>query len=174
MNNVKVQKKPINKAALKKIVIVVGIIAILAIAFFVGSKIAEKSRQSQRAAALETAIASIMDDYGLSVYTVKYVEHDYDVFAEGFEHLTKSQAFACLKKLDRVEIDDPCGDGKISFGDYVSYTYVHPGLDVEYSYWRVPSSVVLINKMYGGGGGFTKAGIYCNQYGLTCVYECDS
>ena len=167
--NKKAQKKPINKAVLKKVLIGVGIIVILAIAFFAGQKIIEKNQQSKRAAALETAIASIMDDYGLNVYTVKYFDYSYDVFAEGFESLTNGQALSCLKELDRGSIDDPCGDGEIDFG---LMTNVHPGLDVEYSYWRVSSSIVYLNEMYGGG--YKKAGIYCNQYGNTCVYECDN
>ena len=153
---------------LKKILIGVGIVAILAIIFFAGQKIVEKNQQSKRAAALETAIASIMDDYGLSVYTVKYVDYSYDVFAEGFESLTNGQALSCLKELDRVSVDDPCGDGEIDFG----MTDVHPGLDVEYSYWRVSSSTVLMNEMYGGN--YKTPGIYCNQYGTTCVYECEN
>ncbi len=163
----KVQKKPINKAVLKKILIGVGIIAILAIAFFSGQKIVEKNQQNKRAAALETAIASIMDDYGLSVYTVKYYDYSYDVFAEGFESLTNGQALSCLKELDRVSVKDPCGDGEIDFG---IMTNVHPGLDVDYSYWRVSSSTVSLNQMYGGN--YKTPGIYCNQYGNTCVYEC--
>ena len=167
--NEKAQKKPINKAVLKKILIGVGIVAILAIAFFAGQKIVEKNQQSKRAEALETAIASIMDDYGLSVYTVKYYDYSYDVFAEGFGSLTNGQALSCLKELDRVSVDDPCGDGEIDFGIMTS---VHPGLDVEYSYWRVSSSTVMLNEMYGGN--YKKAGIYCNQYGSTCVYECEN
>lgn len=174
MNNVKVQKKPINKAALKKIVIVVGIIAILAIAFFVGSKIAEKSRQSQRAAALETAIAPIMDDYGLSVYTVKYVDNSYEVFAEGFEDLTKGEALACLEELDDVSTDDPFEDEDLDFG-WAGMTKVHPGLNVEYSYWRVSTRIINYNNIVGGGYANKKAGIYYNRYGgSTCVYACDN
>lgn len=168
--NEKAQKKPINKAVLKKILIGVGIVAILAIAFFAGQKIVEKNQQSKRAAAFETAIAPIMDDYGLSVYTVKYCDYRYDVFAEGFESLTNGQALSCLKKLDGVSVDDPCGDGKIDLRSVM--THVHPGLDVEYSYWRVSSSTVKLNKREGGG--YEKAGIYCNQYGSTCVYECEN
>ena len=169
--NEKAQKKPINKAVLKKILIGVGIIAILAIIFFGGQKIVEKNQQAKRAAALETAIASIMDDYGLSVYTVKYVDYSYDVFAEGFGKLTAGQALSCLKELDRVSIDDPCGDGEIDFGT----TNVHPGLDVAYSYWRVSSATIMVNEMYGSyGSKYEKAGIYCNQYGTICVYECEN
>lgn len=167
--NEKAQKKPINKAVLKKILIGVGIVAILAIAFFAGQKIVEKNQQSKRAEALETAIASIMDDYGLSVYTVKYYDYSYDVFAEGFGSLTNGQALSCSKELDRVSVDDPCGEGEIDFG---IMTNVHPGLDVEYSYWRVSSSTVKLNEIYGGN--YKKAGIYCNQYGSTCVYECEN
>ncbi len=167
--NEKVQKKPINKAVLKKILICIGILAILVIVFFAGQKIIEKNQQSKRVAALETAIASIMDDYGLSVYTVKYFDYSYDVFAEGFERLTNGQALSCLKELDYVSIDDPCGDGEIDFG---IMTDVHPGLDVEYSYWRVSSATVAVNEIYGGN--YKKAGIYCNQYGYDCVYECSN
>ena len=167
--NERVQKKPINKAVLKKILIGAGVIVALVILFLAGQKIVEKNQQSKRAAALETAIADIMEDYGLSVYTVKYVDYSYDVFAEGFGNLTNGKALSCLKELDRVSIDDPCGDGKIDFG---TMTNVHPGLDVEYSYWRVSSATVLVNEMYGGN--YKKAGIYCDQYGLTCVYECDN
>ena len=110
-----------------------------------------------------------MDDYGLSVYTVKYYDYSYDVFAEGFGSLTNGQALSCLKELDRVSVDDPCGEGEIDFG---IMTNVHPGLDVEYSYWRVSSSTVKLNEIYGGN--YKKAGIYCNQYGSTCVYECEN
>lgn len=145
-----------------------GIIAILVTAIFSGYKIVEKNHQIKRAAALETAIESIMDDYGLSSYTVKYVDYSYDVFAVGFESLTNGQALSCLEELDEVSVDDPYGDGMIDFG----ITNVHPGLDVEYSYWRVSSSTVSLNKMYGRG--YEKAGVYCNQYGITCVYECEN
>lgn len=163
------QKKTINKVVLKKILIVVGIIAILVIVFFAGNSIVEKNQKSKRAAALESAIASIMVNYGLSDYTVKYVDYSYDVFAEGFGSLTNGQALSCLKELDKVSVDDPCGDGKIDFG---LMPHVHPGLDVEYSYWRVSSLDVWMNKTYGGN--YKKAGIYCNQYGTTCVYECEN
>ena len=159
-----------NKAVLKKILIGIGILAILAIAFFAGQKIVEKVQQSKRAAALETAIASIMDDYGLSVYAVKYVDHFYpEVFAEGFERLTDEQALSCLKELDEISIEDPCGDDEIDFG---AMTHVHPGLDVEYSYWRVSSLDVLLNQMFAGN--YTEAGIYCNQYGSTCVFQSEN
>lgn len=167
--NEKSQKKPINKALLKKVLIIIGIIAITSILCFAGQKIVEKNHQSKRAAALETAIASIMDDYGLSVYTVKYFNYSYDVFAEDFESLTNGQALSCLKELDRVSVDDPCGDGKIDFGIMAN---VHPGLDVEYSYWRVSSSIVTFNEK--NGGNYKEAGIYCNQYGNTCIYECEN
>lgn len=167
-DNKKAQKNPINNAVLKKILIGVGIIAILVIAFFVGKKIVEKSQQSKRAAALETAIESIMEDYGLSVYDVKFVDYSYHVFAEGFEQLTNGQALSCLEELDRVSVDDPCGNGEIDF----KTTQVHPGLDVEYSYYRVSSYTVWLCEMYGGNR--TKAGVYCDQYGDNCVYECEN
>ena len=95
-----------------------------------------------------------MDKYDLSPYAVKYVDYDYDVYAEGFESLTNGKALECLE-----EIDDIMGN----------FTNVHPGLDIEYSYWRVSTATVLVNKEHGGN--YKKAGIYCNQYGSECVYE---
>ena len=65
-----------------------------------------------------------------------------------------SKALECLE-----EIDDIMGN----------FTNVHPGLDIEYSYWRVSTATVLVNKEHGGN--YKKAGIYCNQYGSECVYE---
>lgn len=167
--NKKAQRKPINKTAFKKILIGVGIVAILVIAFFVGQKIVEKSQQSKRAAALETAIESIMDDYGLSGYTVKYVDYSYDVFAPGFESLTNGEALSCLEELDRVSVDDPCGDGEIDLG---LVPEVHPGLDVWYSYWRVGSFTAAYSRKTGGV--CNVPGLYCNQYGTRCVYECEN
>lgn len=164
----KIPRKLLSKSLIKKISIIVGIIAILTFAFFAGQKIIKKNQQTKRAAALEAAIAPIMDDYGLSVYTVKHFDYSYDVFAEGFESLTNGEALSCLEKLDSVSVDDPCGDGKIGFGG----TNVHPGLDLDYSYWRVSSLEVSVTKLTLGID--RKPGIYCNQYGVKCVYECDN
>lgn len=165
----KAQKKTLNKAVLKKALIAVGVLAVLVIVVFVGKNIAENNQNSKRAAALETEIASIMDDYGLNTYKVKYVDHSYEVYAVGFENLTNGKALSCLERLDAVSINDPCGDGKIDFG---IMTHVHPGLDVEYSYWRVDSFTVALNETYGGN--YKTAGIYCNQFGNTCIYECEN
>ena len=165
----KTPKKPLNKSLIKKIGIIMGIIAILALAFFAGQKIIEKNQHTKRAAALEAGIASIMDDYGLSTYTVKYTDPSYHVFADGFENLTNGEALSCLKELDSVLVDDPCGDGKIDFG---TWTFVHPGLDIEYSYWRVSSASAAVSKIVGVGN--KQAGIYCNRYGVECVFACDN
>lgn len=165
------QKKVHNiKGLIKKIVIVTCIIATVAIGVFAGKKIVENIQHTKRAAALEAGITSIMAEYGLDTYTVKYLDYDYDVYAEGFESLTNAEALACLKALDGVSVDDPCGDGEIEFS--ASFTRVHPGLDVEYSYWRVSSGLVYVNRTYGGG--YSTPGIYCNRYGNTCVYACEN
>ena len=164
------QKKVHNqKGLLKKIVIVFCIIAVVAMGWVAGKRIVENIQHTKRAAALEAGIASIMAEYGLDTYTVKYVDYEYDVYAEGFESLTNGEALACLKALDGVSVDDPCGDGEIEF----FMTNVHPGLDVDYSYWRVSSGLVYVNQTHGGG--YTTPGIYCNRYGNnTCVYACES
>ena len=153
-----------NKALLKKILIGIGILAILAIAFFAGQKIVEKVQQSKRAAALETAIASVMDDYGLSVYTVKYVDSSYEVFAEGFGSLSYRQELSCLIDLEDVSVADPCGDGEIDLGA----PHVHPGLNAEDSYFRFSSSAALLAKALGAN---LSAGLY---YGNICVYACEN
>lgn len=160
-------KKPINKAMLKRIGIIVGVLVILICAVFAGKSIVKHNQQNKRADALETGIQSIMSDYGISHYDVRYVDYDYEVYAEGFESLTNGEALECLKALDRVSVEDPCGDGKLEF----FMTNVHPGMDVEYSYWRVSSATVTMNEMYGGN--YKTPGIYCNRSGSNkCVYEC--
>ena len=139
------------------------------IIFSIGQKIIENNQYEQREEALEMEIASIMDDYGLITYIVQHVDYSYEIFAEGFENLTNGEALSCLKELDGVSTDDPCGDGEIDFGVFAQ---VHPGLDVEYSYWRVSSWLASYRKNNGGNG--TVPGIYCNQYGNECVYECEN
>lgn len=163
------QEKPTNKVTPKKIVIGVVIIAILAIAFFAGQKIVEKNQQSKRAEALEMAIEPIMHDHGIYFYHVYYIDHRYEIFADGFEDRTFAQALKLLKELNSVSIDDPCGDRTISFG----LATVHPGLDTEYYadyyYWCVPTYLA-------GDHIYETPGIYCSLYenGRTCVYECDN
>lgn len=164
----KISKLLLNQKLAKKIAIVIGIIAILVAGGFGIKHTVEKNQQSKREAALEAEIQTIMNRYGIYSYAVKYVDYSYDVFAVGFESLTNGEALKCLKELDNVSIDDPCGDGKIDFG----MTDVHPGLDVDYSYWRVSSTTVMLNEMYGGN--YKTPGIYCNQYGLECIYACEN
>lgn len=157
----------------KLLIKVIGIV-ILAISIvilcFAGMKHSEQSEKSERALTLQLHISPIMYSYGLTNYTVKYYDYAYEVFAEGFEYLTNAEALSLLKELDNVSCNDPCGDGKIDFGGMAN---VHPGLNVDYSYWRVSSYLVTFNKMHNGG--YTKAGIYCNKGGRNmCVYECES
>ena len=44
--------------------------------------------------------------------------------------------------------------------------------NAEYSYWRVSSGTVIVNKAYGGN--YEVPGIYCNLNGIECIYECDN
>jgi hypothetical protein len=160
-------KSKLSSKRIKEIGVLVCIIAVLAIVGFCGNSILNNYKQSKRAAALEAGIESIMTEYGISTYTVKYKNSDYDVYAEGFESLTNGDALELLKALDGVSVDDPFGNGDLEF--YM--TNVHPGINVEYSYWRVSSSTVSVNKMYGGG--YSTPGIYCNRSGSNeCVYKC--
>ena len=168
----KAPKKQINKKLVKRLIIIAVIIGILLGGVFGVKAMVKNNQQTQRATALEEEIKPIMNKYGLYTYEVRYVEdaYDYEIFAVGFESLTKGEGLALLKKLDSVSIDDPCGiDDEIDFG---TMTRVHPGLDVEYSYWRVSSSIVSLNKMYGGN--YKTPGIYCNEYGMKCIYECEN
>ena len=162
-------KKKISKVLTRKIMIATSVIAFLMVGCFGFTKIIEHSQVTKRAAAVEEEIRPIMAKYGLDTYTVKPVGYGYDVYAPGFDSLTNGEALKCLKALDRVSIDDPCGDGKIDLGPM---TDVHPGLDVEYSYWRVSSGTVIVNKAYGGN--YEVPGIYCNLNGIECIYECDN
>ena len=162
-------KKKISKVLTRKIMIATSVIAFLMVGCFGVTKIIEHSQVTKRAAAVEEEIRPIMAEYGLDTYTVKPAGYGYDVYASGFDSLTNGEALKCLKALDRVSIDDPCGDGKIDLGPM---TDVHPGLDVEYSYWRVSSGTVIVNKAYGGN--YEVPGIYCNLNGIECIYECDN
>lgn len=166
---IKLPKIQMRKALGKKLLIAVGIIAIFIIGFFGVKKAIASNQESMRAAALEEEIKPIMNRYGLYHYKVKKNDYRYDVYAEGFESLTKGEGLDCLKELDGVSIDDPCGDDKIDFG---TMTNVHPGLDVEYSYWRVSSQTIWLNEMFGGN--YKVPGIYCDRNGLECIYECKS
>ena len=168
----KIFKKTINKALLKKILIGVVILVVIAIAILAGREIIKKNKESKRASAVEKAIASIMDEYGLSPYKVKCENfgHDicaYHVYTEGMDNLTNGQALSCLTEIDNTSVKDPCGDGGIN----VDSVRMHPGLDVEYYYWRVTTNEALASQIVGDTTD-TKPGIYCNQYGRTCVYEC--
>ncbi len=118
---------------------------------------------------METEISPIMEKYGLELYSVKY-DDCYEVYAVGFESLTNGQALSCLKELDNVSVEDPCSDREIDFG---LYTRVHPGLDVEYYYFRVSSWLATYRKT-SGISNETIPGLYCDQYGITCIYECES
>lgn len=149
-----VPKKKINTKFIKIAVIAISIIVVLILGIIGGIKIVEHNKRIAKAEEFEKKIESVMDKYDLSPYAVKYVDYDYDVYAEGFESLTNGKALECLE-----EIDDIMGN----------FTNVHPGLDIEYSYWRVSTATVLVNKEHGGN--YKKAGIYCNQYGSECVYE---
>lgn len=155
-NAIKTDKNTNKK--LKKIAKIVTI-SILGISFlfggiYVGGEIVTYKNHIKIAAEYEDKLQNIMKKYDLYPYEVKYEPHDYDVYAEGFETLTKGKALECLE-----EIDDVMGD----------HTHVHPGLDVEYSYWRVSNVTVLVNKEYGGN--YKKAGIYCDLIGSECIYE---
>lgn len=165
-----VRKKTVNKKLLKTIIIVASIVAVLLIAFFVSKKIIEDNQAAKRINALEQAIQPIMDSYGLAPYEVKTRYSDYEVYAEGFESLTNGEALACLEELDNISIDDPINDDSLSLGGVVGMVHVHPGLDVEYSYWRVSSLTVLDNEIFGGN--YTKPGIYCDRDGSNkCIFE---
>ena len=161
-------KKKISKALTRKIMIAASVIVLLLVGYSGATRIIEHNQVTKRAAAVEEEIRPIMAEYGLDTYTVKPAGYGYDVYASGFDSLTNGEALKCLKALDRVSIDDPCGDGEIDFG----MTAVHPGLDVEYSYWRVSSGTVAANKMFGGN--YKVPGIYWNFNGNECLYECDN
>lgn len=162
---IKVPKIQISKIVIKRIVIALCAIVVLAAGGFGIKAIVEHNQQAARITALEEEIKPIMNEYGLYRYAVKYAYHSYEVYAEGFESLTYGQALECLKKLDRVSIDDPYGDGKIDFG---VMTNVHPGLDVDYTYWRVSSSIAKLNEMVGGN--YKTPGIYCDKFGSECIF----
>ena len=165
----KTRKKP-NKKLVKTMGIIVVIVVAIIVALFAVKKITTHSERTKRATALEEEIQPIMSTYGLDKYTVKYYDYKYDVFAEGFELLTNGQAMEVLEELNDVSIEDPCGKyDDLDFGTMVN---VHPGLDVEYSYWLVSSWFVTVSNSHGGN--YKTPGIYCNRYGSECVYECDN
>ena len=109
-----------------------------------------------------------MSSYGTGEYTVKYVDDSYQVYAEGFGNLSTTDALKCLEEIDQLEVEDPCGEGKINMGGFC--TKVHPGLKVKYSYWRVSSWQVYMNIK--NGGNYKIPGIYTDKDGTySCVYE---
>ena len=169
-----VKEKKTREKPSKKLVKTIGIVAIIVVAIivmiFAVKKITTHNEQTKRAASLEEEIQPIMSAYGLDTYTVKYYDYNYEVFAEGFESLTNGKAMEVLEELDDVSIDDPCG--KLDDLDFGIMAHVHPGLDVEYSYWLVSSWTVTFNKSHGGN--YKMPGIYCDRYGVECVYECDN
>lgn len=165
----KTRKKP-NKKLVKTMGIVVVIVVAIIVALFAVKKITMHIEQTKRATSLAEEIQPIMSKYGLDTYTVKYYDYSYEVFAEGFGSLTAGKAMEVLEELNDVSIEDPCG--KLDDLDFGIMAHVHPGLDVEYSYWLVPSWLVTLNKA--NGGGYETPGIYCDQYGGECVYECDN
>lgn len=139
------QKPQVDTILKKRLAIIACIIALLAAGALCAKPIINHFQQNARTAALEEAIKPIMMQYGLSTYAVKYIDDRYEVYAEGLESLTVNNLLACLVKLDSVSIDDPCGDDEIDFG----LAHIHPGLDVEYSYWRISSSVAALNNKLG-------------------------
>lgn len=149
--------------------IIACIIALLAAGALCAKPIINHFQQNARTAALEEAIKPIMMQYWLSTYAVKYIDDRYEVYAEGLESLTVNNLLACLVKLDSVSIDDPCGDDEIDFG----LAHIHPGLDVEYSYWRISSSVAALNNKLGLPL-YETPGIYCDRYGIACFVACEN
>ena len=163
------QKPQVDTILKKRLAIIACIIALLAAGALCAKPIINHFQQNARTAALEEAIKPIMMQYWLSTYAVKYIDDRYEVYAEGLESLTVNNLLACLVKLDSVSIDDPCGDDEIDFG----LAHIHPGLDVEYSYWRISSSVAALNNKLGLPL-YETPGIYCDRYGIACFVACEN
>lgn len=163
------QKPQVDTILKKRLAIIACIVALLAAGALCAKPIINHFQQNTRTAALEEAIKPIMMQYGLSTYAVKYIDDRYEVYAEGLESLTVNNLLACLVKLDSVSIDDPCGDDEIDFG----LAHIHPGLDVEYSYWRISSSVAALNNKLGLPL-YETPGIYCDRYGIACFVACEN
>lgn len=167
------KKKTGNKSVKWIIIALVAVLALAAGFMVIKTNLDNNAKDKQiniRAEALKEKIAPIMEEYHINTYDVRMVDGDYEVFAEGFERLKNKEALALLKELDYVSIEDPCGDGYIDFG---TMTHVHPGLDDDYSYWRVSSSTSRLSQK--AGGGYRVPGIYSNQLiNTVCVYECDN
>lgn len=161
----KTGKNKVGKKLIKIIIIVITIIAMLLIGISIVTSSIERNQQEARATALEEAAKTIMKQYRLNTYEVKYTGGGYDIYAPAFELLTPDEALECLKQLDNISIDDPCGEGKIDFG---LSTHVHPGLDIDYSYWRISSSQAKY--MSDQSGTKRTPGIYCDQYGTECIF----
>ena len=164
----KKEKKPIDSKKKKILVIaLVAIIAIIAVAYGVKTSV-EASQTAKRNEAVIAHIKPIMNEYGITDYTVDDIEEGYnffEIYAEGFENLTKAEALECLIALDRIsDLDDPCGKEKISF----SSANVHPSKDADYYYYRISTAWVNMGK-----SNYTQPGIY-SSYGRECVYACDN
>ena len=159
----------INNKELKKIIIVILIMLLLLIAILIGYKIIINYQYSTRSSALESEIQDLMEEYGITTYSVKYNDYTYDIYAENFELLTKGNALELLNKLENVSVNDPYGDGEIDFGTMV---HIHPGIGVKYSYWRVSSWQAKVNESFGGK--YTIPGVYCDKDEVKCIYEAES
>lgn len=174
-NSADLPKKVLGDKRTKLIAIAIGVIVLVIVSIIFIKPIVEenikKNDQSTRAAALLEEIEPIMEDYGFDVYDIKYVEYFPELYVEGFEKFSCGEALAFLKELDAVSIDDPCG--KLMRVDFGPMTHVHPGLDVDYSYWRVSSATVVLNMT--SGGNYTTPGIYCDSNGTEeCIFECEN
>lgn len=167
----KIQKKrkPMKKETRKKIIIAICAAVIVIVGAFIVKSIISASHTKARNEALIEAIEPIMSSYDIADYSVGDIRDDgynfFEVYAEGFEDLSKKDAMKMLIDLDKVgDIDDPLGGKDIS----LSSVNIYPGKDADYYYYRVTSAWVKAGK-----SNYTKPGIYTSN-GMKCVYPCDN
>ena len=165
-NNVKegrTKKKNEQKKMDKKWMLVLGCVVLLIAGIFAVNAIGEKLDEKARIKAVEAAIEPIMHSYQIEEYKVKGSLF-FNVYCEEFEDLSNSKKYELIKKLNRVEVDDPVEEGE-ELTMLSANVYVSPS-----GYYYTVNSL-QVNLM----GYYDTPGLYYSDgAGRRCVYESDN
>lgn len=155
-------KKEKSQSSNKKMLIkFITIIIVIAVAIFGIVKIAGAIKQNAKNKAASKEIESVMSQYGLNDYKVKYASAlGIEVICEDFDSLSGSDMYSCIRSIEKLS------DIKVQ-GDTIDFSvdmYVN-GSDYYYyisSLWAADSR-----------NSYTVGGIYRSDGGSNrrCVYE---
>lgn len=124
-------KEKAKRLAVKKLILKIIIVVLIMAIPFIGNDIANNSKKSQRCRAVEEGLQSVMEQYGIPKYKVKYRDYDYDLYIDDLESRSFDTISEILREASDVKVQDPCGEEKIS-----TYAiHVYPNYKADYYYW---------------------------------------